>query len=329
MVVQNLSDFFIRLHSQNFAQWEDRFGKYDVNFSDESIEFCAQSYDYEILFKTKLSKVFFFKTSNYILSIGGFEAHNRGKIEANKRNSSLITVPTQLANDSFGTNRYSLQENEFKASIGGIFPRKTIFDLSILLSNEMEKSLWGVGEYIGLYFSIIDYALKHEENFDELIIWTVKQIDELYSLLETRNRKAILKRIANLLTIKCLIMRANENHEIGCGIDHSFARYFEKNSLIPHGKAVYLGSLLTQCLYPEWEAWGIPLYKLINIGYYMNITTADIQYLKTLDLSDLINEASSLRPKRSFSLDKIQEKEMMRIKKAKEQINIIQEIWAK
>ena len=61
----------------------------------------------------------------------------------------------------------------------------------------------------------------------------------------------------------------------------------------------------------------------------MNITTADIQYLKTLDLSDLINEASSLRPKRSFSLDKIQEKEMMRIKKAKEQINIIQEIWAK
>lgn len=329
MDIQKIVKFFEQLQNQNFVQWEDYFGKYDVEFSDNIAETIFQSCDCDhvVLFNNRLSKVMLLKTSDSILSIGGFQAHNRGKIEAKNRGKTLITVPTQLANDSFGTNRYSLQDNECKPSMGGIYPRKTIFDFSILLSNEIEKSLWGIGEYVGVYFSIIDYSSKYQENFEELIAWTVEQIDELSSLLNREDNRTILRRIASLLTVKCLIMRSNGNHEIGCGIDHSFARYLENKIQIPHGKAVYLGSLLTLLFYPEWEDKGISLEKLFKIGHYVGITMSDIQYLKTLDFSTLVKEASLLRPKRSFSLDQIQEGKAMRIKKAKERAYMITQIW--
>lgn len=119
MDIQKIAKFFEQLQNQDFAQWEDCFGKYDVEFSDDTAETFSQSCDHVVLFNNRLSKVMLLKTSDSILSIGGFQAHNRGKIEAKNRKKTLITIPTQLANDSFGTNRYSLQDNERKPSMGG------------------------------------------------------------------------------------------------------------------------------------------------------------------------------------------------------------------
>ena len=249
--------------------WEDANNRYEIVFSDGFIS-SLQSVRYETLQDSEFCRVLLLTDQDSIMSIGGFKAHNEGKRIAKERNLSLITVPTQLANDSFGTNRYSLTNVEKTASIESVFPVKTIFDLSFIESNGIEKSYWGIGEYVGLYYSALDYSMKTRQRFDKLASWIVDEIHELRSICRLGDNRSVLKRIAILLTAKCLVMRSNGCHEIGCGIDHSLARCFENQSSIPHGKAVYLGSLVASFLYPEWENHGLLTqeYQTMILSFY-------------------------------------------------------------
>jgi glycerol-1-phosphate dehydrogenase [NAD(P)+] len=325
MDVQELDQFSRLAEANNSTVWSDMIGRYEISFTDHYIS-LIQSKNHEILLDSEHCKVLLFNDLNCIVSIGGFQAHNDGKYLAEKRCLPLVTIPTQLANDSFGTNRYSITDDEQSASIETVFPVKTIFDIPYLQANGIEKSLWGIGEFIGLYFSIIDYSMKHHLDFDGLLSWIVEQTHELNSLYENGcDDRIILKRIAILLTIKCLVMRTNGNHEIGCGIDHSFARCFEKNTQLPHGKSVFLGSLLAIVLFPEWHNYGLSMSMLLKLGKMMGITAKEIQYLQSLDLHALIRLAIQVRPKRSQSLESIIGKQSYRIDRANEQIQRL--VW--
>ena len=311
-------------HSDEYS-WEDTIGKYEIVFSDHHIESLLQSKGYKSLLDSKYYKVLLLNDPTCIVSIGGFQAHNEGKHLAELKGLPLVTTPTQLANDSFGTNRYSITDNEQSASVESVFPVKTVFDIPFLLENGMEKSLWGIGEFIGLYFSIIDYSLKSSQTFDGLISWLVEQIHELVSIYNDGNERLILKKVAILLTVKCLVMRANGNHEIGCGIDHSFARCFEKNTSIPHGRAVYMGSLLANVLFPEGEKHGLSKQLLLNIGKMTGIKKTDIKYMQSLDILALIRDSIQIRPNRSSALESIGSEQYYRIKKAKKEIQEL--VW--
>lgn len=304
--------------------WEDSFGRYEVTFIDDYISWILSA-KHKVLFDSKHCKVLLIKGQNCIVSIGGFLAHNKGKLLANMKGLPLVTIPTQLANDSFGTNRYSITDDEQMASLECVFPMKTIFDVPFLRGNGMEKSLWGIGEFIGLYFSIIDYSLKTNQNFDSYLTWIVEQLHKLDELDREANDRLMLKKLAILLTIKCLMMRANGNHEIGCGIDHSFARCLEKDLRIPHGKAVYIGSLLAFFLYPEWECHGLSKSVIIKMGKILGISSKDIECLKSLNLQSSIKDAIRSRPKRSIALESIEEGQEFRIYRANEEIQNL--IW--
>jgi glycerol-1-phosphate dehydrogenase [NAD(P)+] len=311
---------FARVAEGNIsAVWEDEIGKYEIVFTDHYIS-LLQSEGHEVLLDMKHCRVLALNDKNYLVSIGGFLAHNEGKRLADIKGMPLVTIPTQLANDSFGTNRYSITDNEQSASIESVFPVKTVFDIPFIRGNGMEKSLWGIGEFIGLYFSIIDYSLKTNQDFDGLLSWIVDQLHDLDTLECEANDKIILKKIAILLTIKCLVMRANGKHEIGCGIDHSFARCFEKDPNIPHGKAVFLGSLLAYDLFPEWERYGLSMPLLIKMGKILGISRNDMDYLKSLNLQSLIRDAIQVRPKRSLALENIGGGQEFRINRANKEI---------
>ena len=316
MDVQELDQFARLAEANNSTVWSDMIGGYEISFTDHYIS-LIQSKNHETLLDSEHCKVLLFKDLNCIFSIGGFQAHNDGK---------YLHSGAEIAFESFGTNRYSITDDEQSASIETVFPVKTIFDIPYLQANGIEKSLWGIGEFIGLYFSIIDYSMKHHLDFDGLLSWIVEQTHELNSLYENGcDDRIILKRIAILLTIKCLVMRTNGNHEIGCGIDHSFARCFEKNTQLPHGKSVFFGSLLAIVLFPEWHNYGLSMSMLLKLGKMMGITAKEIQYLQSLDLHALIRLAIQVRPKRSQSLESIIGKQSYRIDRANEQIQRL--VW--
>lgn len=324
MDVQELDQFARLAVANNSTVWNDMIGRYEISFDDHYIS-LIKSTNHEILLYSERCEVLLLKDLNCIVSIGGFQAHNDGKYLAEMKCLPLVTIPTQLANDSFGTNRYSITDNEQSESIETVFPVKTIFDIPYLQANGIEKSLWGIGEFIGLYFSIIDYSMKSHLDYDGLLSWIVEQIHELNSLYDNGYDRKILKKIAILLTIKCLVMRTNRNHEIGCGIDHSFARCLEKNNQLPHGKAVFLGSLLALVLFPEWENYGLSLPLLLRMGIMIGITPKEIQHLQLLDLQSLIRGAIQVRPKRSQSLESIIGEQSHRIGRANEQIQRL--VW--
>ena len=319
MDVQKIYEFANMAEENSSAVWEDVKGRYEIVFTSHFIS-LLESEPHETLLDSWHCKILLLQEPDCIASIGGFQAHNEGKRLADERNMPLVTIPTQLANDSFGTNRYSLMDNEQSASIESVFPVKTVFDIPFIEDNGMEKSLWGIGEFIGLYFSIVDYSMKSNRDFGCLLSWIVDQIQELDVLGHEKNDRQMLKKIAILLTIKCLVMRANGQHEIGCGIDHSFARCFEEDTAIPHGKAVYMGSLLANVLFPEWEQYGLSMPLLLTMGEILGITKTDIHYLQSLNLQTLIRKAVLVRPNRSISLVSIQDEHGRRISAASKRI---------
>ena len=324
MDVQTIYQFAQLAEASSSATWEDSIGRYEIIFTDNYISWLLST-NHELLLDSKHCRVLLLSDQNCIVSIGGFLAHNEGKRLADLRGLPLVTIPTQLANDSFGTNRYSITDNEQSASIESVFPVKTVFDIPFLQGNGMEKSLWGIGEFIGLYFSIVDYSLKTNEDHSGLLSWIVEQLDKLDTIYWEKDCRLLLQKIAILLTIKCLVMRANGNHEIGCGIDHSFARCFEKDPRIPHGKAVFMGSLLAYFLFPEWENYGLSKSSLLKMGKMLGISSTDIEFLKSLDIRSSISDAIRVRPKRSFALESIGQQENRIIRANKDMQELIWE----
>lgn len=294
--------FIKEFDNSSACVWEDGYGRYEVVRGYGILDPIISDGDYKLAPIAPPSKLYVSENKRTIISVGGFQAHNYGKIEAEKTRYSLFTVPCPLSNDSFGTNRYSIGIDEQAPSVESIFPTKTVFDLKRILLVDKAKSIVGIGEFIGLFYSLLDYSLKKDIEFEFLLPYVVERIEEIKNTLKSGNDASIISAIASSLVLKCLVMRANMDHTIGCGIDHSFARCFESDYNIAHGKAVFLGSVLSSVLYPEWDNYGLSTASLIELGEIIGITSDDYKLICNRPLSGLIGKALDIRPNRSFAL---------------------------
>lgn len=96
--------FSQKLNKENLIQWKDYVGKLDFFINED--ENNKQIYNekdtrYIIANYLNINKQEY-KDIKQIISICGFSVHNKGKIEAQKLNVPLITIPIPLSNDSFG-----------------------------------------------------------------------------------------------------------------------------------------------------------------------------------------------------------------------------------
>ena len=84
------------------------------------------------------------------------------------------------------------------------------------------------------------------------------------------------------------------------------ARVFEKETKILHGKAVFLGCIISAILFPEWNKWGLNLTILVKSGKKINIISdLDIVFLSKINLKDLVEKAIKIRPERKTMLDSL------------------------
>lgn len=311
--LDNIKIFINKLIDDNYAEWHDHWGDYSVQIGDgllqqylgkEGCRFLVSNF-----LDLKYNEPYAF---SQIVSIGGFQVHNQGKKEAQSFNFDLTTIPIPLSNDSFGTNRYSITDNEQTPSIRCDYPRRTIIDLQELGKFGIRHSYNGVGEFLGLYYSVIDYAQKDDITPDEeCLSYIIENVDHIIHLFNDGNEREMLRYIAIVLVIKILIMRINEDHRIGCGIDHSIARILERDHRFPHGKAVYMGCLIVCLLLPEWEKWGMSFSSLKNLGHSLGFWgKEDIGFLSQIDMENLVQEAILIRQDRKTMLQRLSRKQI-------------------
>lgn len=176
----------------------------------------------------------------------------------------------------------------------------------------IDNSLGGIGESIGLYYSIIDYCKKKQIDTKWDVLHFICQLfSEIISLYQIKNHEC-LKKIIQALVLKNLVMRANNDHEIGCGIDHFFAREYEDKYKFNHGKAVYLGAIISSFLFPEWEKWGLSTKLLLNNGLLLKlISNNDINDISSMDLCLFTKEALDKRKTRNSMLRYLSDKEII------------------
>ena len=311
--LDNIKIFINKLIDDNYAEWHDCWGDYLVQIGDgllqqylgkEGCRFLVSNF-----LDLKYNEPYAF---SQIVSIGGFQVHNQGKKEAQSFHFDLTTIPIPLSNDSFGTNRYSITDNEQTPSIRCDYPRRTIIDLQELGKFGIRHSYNGVGEFLGLYYSVIDYAQKDDITPDEeCLSYIIENVDQIIHLFNDGNEREMLRYIAIVLVIKILIMRINEDHRIGCGIDHSIARILEREHRFPHGKAVYMGCLIVSLLLPEWEKWGMSFSSLKNLGHSLGFWgKEDIRFLSQIDIENLVQEAILIRQDRKTMLQRLSRKQI-------------------
>lgn len=258
-----------------------------------------------------------------IVSLGGAREHNVAKelllrIKKAKK-LEFVTIPFPLSNDSFCTNRSSpCFDNIEIPSREATYPSKILVDFNLLESINKKYNLVGLGEIVGLYYSVRDYySVRKLPQPHGLISKIEKSTQNLVASLENEKRSWLRQLAINLL-IKCLLMRLAEDNRIGAGGDHLIA-YALKLILenqksfrnFSHGELVYLGCICMAALFPEWEYNFFSLKNLIHFG--KNVGLLKIKSLRLLInalRNGLISLALQMRPNRPTILSTLLSKQI-------------------
>ena len=309
--LEKLINFCQKIPEEGSIIWQDKKGHYEIFRGEKILDACTtgktfhEVYISDFLKDTIVSSRLFKKsdTSGSVLSIGTFDTHNKARHFCTTHNFELITTPLPLANDSFGTNRIGVENSP---SLEGKYPCSTILDIELARNLPFSANLLGMGEFIGLYTSVIDFFLTRAEtppknllNFICELIWNLEKSFN-------KNQETFIMSLSTALLFKILIMRISTDYQIGCGADHIIANYLEKNHGMPHGKAVYTGVLFLLLIYPEWENFGLFFSELENLGIATGIiSNNDLKLVTALDVFSLVTNAIKIRPFRSTLLNKI------------------------
>lgn len=304
-----ISDFCYHLEECYAGTWSDDFGEYKISIDSKDVyEKIQELQPSTIICSKECEKVLPWAFSEYdendsdiIMSIGAFKEHNKARRLCEEKHKQLITVPAPLSNDSFGTNR--IQFPNHSHSYEGKYPSVTFFVPELINEFPDSANILGMGEFIGLYFSTIDYFYSRHQPVSEEILNFVVTRTNLFPNNNSSMSQKYLAIFVNLV-YKCLIMRENRDHQIGCGIDHLFGGVIERTLQIPHGTSVFLGSIMSLFLFPKWEQFGIDIPQIVTFGKKNGLLSQKIfdKIISTINPNQLIKDALAYRPNRTTVL---------------------------
>ncbi len=240
--------------------------------------------------------------AEFVVSIGSCGTHDSARRLAKECGASLITVPAPLTNDSFGTNRLSGESGT--ESTSSLYASRSLVDTRLLARFSRKVNLLAIGEFVGLYYSVNDYCDIGDHSVPSKLMATI--VARYHDLCRPEmGYRSFLRKMACALVLKCLVMRINLDHRIGCGIDHMLANVLEPGLGLPHGRAVYLGSIIAAGLFPDWQLYGLSPESLIRNGLSIGIiTVADLRAVASVDMSWLVKSAMGLRSNRQTVLQR-------------------------
>jgi glycerol dehydrogenase-like iron-containing ADH family enzyme len=235
-------------------------------------------------------------TSKYydiVVGIGNVSVIDVAKKLSYRFGKKLVVIPSILSNDSFCTDRVT---GNCSRSWRAIYPHEVIIDLQRISEIPININCLGIGEFIGLYVSYMDFCVSQNEITDNRIIDFI--LSSFKQLVEYRWEKVTdkLKFLSICLIFKCLIMRIHGNYQIGCGIDHSLAKAIEKMHDIPHGIAVLWGCAISLALFPRWCNSEISPHAVLRASSTMEPPTPFTADQLIANLGSTIDLAREIRP---------------------------------
>ena len=185
-----------------------------------------------------------------VIGIGNVSVIDVAKHLSYKFDKKLVIIPSILSNDSFCTDRVT---GNCSRSWRAMYPHEVIIDLQRISETPVKINCLGIGEFIGLYVSYMDYCVSQNEIVDARVIGFISSSYKQLVGNRWENDTDKLKFLSICLIFKCLIMRLHSNHQIGCGIDHTLAKALEKMYNFPHGIAVCWGCAISLAMFPNWS----------------------------------------------------------------------------
>ncbi len=293
--------------------WHDEKGCYEILRGDGILKYDADRTAFREIFIARFLKNSIVpssvlnnrsNTSSRVLSIGTFDTHNKAKNVCNRYDLELTTVPLPLANDSFGTNRIGKENGP---SLEGPFPAKTIFDIRLARKVHLPANILGIGEFVGLYASVIDFYLAREESPPQNLLDFISELACNLWRCFNNNPEAFIRSLTTALLFKVLIMRVSGDYQIGCSADHIVASFLERKFRMPHGKAVYASLLFLLLLYPEWEEYGLCFSELESLGIETGVVSSeDLDMTTSIEVFKLVSNALNMRPLRPTVLSRLE-----------------------
>lgn len=305
MDISKLRVFAENTKSNQKATWKDKQGSLIFSIHNHGIQnFLDNNPDTLFFVSDFLREKVSVPTANEkknpkaIGSIGVFSTHNEAKLTY--PDLYKVAIPAPLSNDGFCTNR--CQHPGKKGSVQGVYPKEIVIDKQLLGDLPYQSSLLGFGEITGLYYSIIDYYIARDlpvhQALIDLVVQMIKTITRNYYM---KKQDKVIESIALGLMLKCLIMRSNQNHEIGCSGDHLIANHLEKTHNYLHGEAVSYGAILMAHLHPDWSAYGLREEDIIRWSLDFGLIPDGTQKLFSKK-SEIISNAIYTRPNRKTTL---------------------------
>lgn len=288
--------------------WVDNIGQYRIIIGENTLNSrLLKLSSYSVMKEKTANSIYLDPKHNnnsydYLISVGSFHAHNNARLKCMQKGIKLITIPVPLTNDSFCTDRCSNPGSK-EQSYKGLFPHETIIETTFLHNLPKEINVLGLGEFSGIYFSIIDYFLSRDLAVPSSLLNNItKWLQELV-LFYSSDYNKFLMGLASALLFKGLVMRTNGDHQVGCGIDHLLAGVIEDKTGFPHGKAVFWGGLQAMQYFPEWEQYGLSYAEMQDYGKTMGFVTKESSdVIAGLDSNDLVRRALIRRPSRPTML---------------------------
>jgi len=328
--LSSIIQFLEKLEKTNSEIWSDEIGAVKISITEHlSIDKLLNQYGTYVSIISPLLKKISNTITNigsddlnncrYVFSIGAHAEHNLAKerlfpIPIKKR-PYLITIPVPLSNDSFFTNRSSPHLADIRsASRETIYPSETIVALNILSQLDRKLNAHGIGEWVGLYYSLRDWSTINEVSLSACFIRTiVNNTIDLWNSYH-KNEKLWLKRLAINLLLKCLVMRIAGTNDIGSGGDHLLAYALQDKietnkalkQRLSHGEYVYLGAILMAALFPEWEYDCYSLNSILQLGIETGILRIKVfNYAINMLSDEMIEHALRTRAKRLTMLSRL------------------------
>lgn len=256
----------------------------------------------------------------FVLGVGGGRVVDVAKLAAARRQSEVVTIPTQLASDAVCSPVAVILDNDGRQrSVGARMPTAIMVDLDVVDSAPEITWRAGLGDLVSNLSAVRDWRLAHEsrgEEFDDFACLTseaaaLSVIQDDADLAQEDYRQKLIRG----LILSGLAMEMAGSSRPASGSEHLISHALDRILARPHahGLQVAVGTIASGILRGEDGTRLIAFFRRVGLP----VVPADLD-IPMDDFLAAVRLGPTTRPGRSTSLDDVGEAEIAMLRQVYE-----------